>query len=544
MTAKLKRYPRLAWTITGALIAIPPIMGLYALWLGQDASWDLRNYHFYNPFAYLTGRMGYDIAVAHVATYYNPLMYIPFYYAVCAFPPKVIGFVLGLIPGCNIFLLYAIARRATQARQTRGGCWLCLAVALTGFFGAVNLSEIGTSFGDNILSLLVLAAVWLIISQRRRFEEDIRPGALVAVAAGALAGAAFGLKQPFAVYAVGLCAAFFGLGISFRRRFLLAFVFGLGVLAGAAATGGFWMIEMWDRYQNPLFPYFNQLFQSPWGAPAPYRDERFLPQDATDWLMFPFRPVRYPTGLGEVFFRDLRFPLLYLLAAGLLIKRALSRIRGTGAPGPQATPDDPGAVRPFILIFMAVSFILWMKLFGVYRYVIVLELLAPLAILLVWGALVRRTGFRTILAAACFVLILATLVPGDWDRRPWGPDYFGVASEVPPVPGDSLVLGAGFEPMAYMIPFFPPQVRFLRIQGYMTGPSSTPNETDRLMRGTIDAHRGPLYILFRSFDVENVLGALSAYGLEISGNCRELTPHVEPQQEHPFYLCTVRKRSS
>ena len=67
---------------------IPLAAGLYVIGIGQDANWDLRNYHFYNPFAYLTGRMGHDVAVSHVATYYNPLLYIPFYYAVTTLPPK------------------------------------------------------------------------------------------------------------------------------------------------------------------------------------------------------------------------------------------------------------------------------------------------------------------------------------------------------------------------------------------------------------------------------------------------------------------------
>ena len=49
--------------------------------------------------------MGYDVAVSHVATYYNPLLHIPFYYAVTALPPKAVGFLLGLIPGFNVLFL-------------------------------------------------------------------------------------------------------------------------------------------------------------------------------------------------------------------------------------------------------------------------------------------------------------------------------------------------------------------------------------------------------------------------------------------------------
>jgi hypothetical protein len=93
--------------------------------IGQDTNWDLRNYHFYNPFAYLTGRMGHDVAVSHVATYYNPLLYIPFYYAVTGLPPKAVGFILGLLPGFNILFLYAIARRVIDLGRPAHTAWFC-----------------------------------------------------------------------------------------------------------------------------------------------------------------------------------------------------------------------------------------------------------------------------------------------------------------------------------------------------------------------------------------------------------------------------------
>jgi hypothetical protein len=34
--------------------------------LGLDSNWDLRNYHLYNPHAWLTGRMAIDIAPAQL----------------------------------------------------------------------------------------------------------------------------------------------------------------------------------------------------------------------------------------------------------------------------------------------------------------------------------------------------------------------------------------------------------------------------------------------------------------------------------------------
>ena len=527
------------------LCLTPVAFGLSILWLGQDMSWDLRNYHFYNPFAFLTGRMGHDIAVSHVATYYNPLMYIPFHYAVTSLPPKAVGFILGFIPGLNVFPIYGITRQVVDLGRPTKTAWFCLGLTWVAMLGVINLAEIGTSFGDNVLSLPVLTAVWLIVRFRERLCASVRSGWPVAAAAGILAGSTLGLKLPFAIYCVGLCAAFFGLAAPFGRRFALAFVFGLGVLAGTALTGGFWLLEMWQRFQNPFFPYFNEFFKSPWGAAGSYRDVRFIPKNLAMWLLFPFWFNVDPTQVGEVGFRDLRFPLLYVLLLALLvfsIRRLLRRRSGTDAPAGGA---DIRATTGFFVIFMVVSFFLWMKMFAVYRYAIVCEFLVPLTVFLVLGALLRNPRRQLRAALVCLVFLLVTLDPGHWGRRPWTSDYFDVRLPALAAQRDAIVLVTGHDPIAYMIPFFPPQVRFLRIQGFVTGPSPTLNETDRLMMRALADHTGPVLILFRVYEEWHALHALEFYGLELDrAGCQTFVPGVEPQQDHLFYLCPVTPRPS
>jgi hypothetical protein len=117
------------------------------------------------------------------------------------------------------------------------------------------------------------------------------------------------------------------------------------------------------------------------------------------------------------------------------------------------------------------------------------------------------------LSAAAFVLLLVTLEPGDWGRKPWTADYFGFEAPALSEPRNTIVVVTGHDPMAYMIPFFPPEVRFLRIQGFMTGPSPTPNLTDRLMQAAIAKHTGSLFIIYRQYEEWSALNALEAYGL-------------------------------
>jgi hypothetical protein len=528
------------------LLGLTPVFfGLSILWLGQDISWDLRNYHYYNPFAFLNGRMSHDVAVAHVATYYNPLIYIPFYWAVTWLPPKAVGFILGFLPGLNVFPIYGITRRVVDPGRAGNTAWLCLALTLVGMLGAINLAEIGTSYGDNILSLPVLAALWLVVRFRQRLCASVRSGWPIAAAAGLLAGSALGLKQPFAVYCVGLCLAFFGLNTPFLRRLVLAFIFGVGVLAGTALTSGFWLLEMWQRFQNPLFPYFNEFFKSPWGAIGSYRDERYIPKHLAMWLLFPFWFSFDPNQVSEIAFRDLRFPLLYILLLALAACAFLRVRRKPGGIDAASGDFDRRAMTRFFVIFMVVSFVLWMKLFAVYRYAVVCEFLAPLTIYLVLGAVLRNPQRQVRAALAALVFLLVTIDPGHWGRRPWTSDYFDANLPALAAQRNSIVLVTGHDPIGYLKPYFPPQAPFLRIQGYMTGPSTTLNQTDRLMMQAIAEHKGPLLILFRVYEEWHARNALEFYGLQPDrSSCQQFTPGVEPQQEHPFFLCRVTPLTS
>src|ERR1700729_3791937 len=78
--------------------------------LGKDTSWDFRNYHWYVPYAYLNHRMGFDIAVAHQATFYNPTLDIPFYLLATHASAWIALGVLGAVQGSNVIPLYLIAR--------------------------------------------------------------------------------------------------------------------------------------------------------------------------------------------------------------------------------------------------------------------------------------------------------------------------------------------------------------------------------------------------------------------------------------------------
>jgi hypothetical protein len=537
------------WLTLAAWFMVPPLFGVLSVMLGQDANWDLRNYHYYNPYSFINGRMDFDALPSQVANFYNPLLYVPYYYAVSLLPPKGVGFLLGWIQGLNFPLLLAIARRMNPAKNDgTNSLWkqraICFGISLTGMLGAANISELGTMFSDNLLSLLILSSLLTILSAMRHLLSSIwRIRLSIVIAAGFLTGAAVGFKQPAAIYAVGMCAAFFFLETPFIHRFFLSFFYGTGVLSGIAASGGYWLHEMWTRFKNPLFPYFNLLFQSPMATIGDYKDARYLPESMGEALISPYFFGFAPYEFSEVAFRDMRIPLLYALLLALLVNRFVESV--SFRPEQQPTGTDPvydAAIR-FLLASGVISYLIWLKIFGIFRYALIIEMLAPLGIWLILDRTISSRIAKQAAVGGSMLMILAALSPADWGRVTWGEDFFGAKLPVIEKPEDTLVIMAGTDPSSYLVPLFPKAVRFVRIQSYFTGPSSRPNGYDRLMENIISKHAGPMYILYRSYENLVAISALDAYGLElINDSCQTFKPHIESNVIDPLYFCAVSKR--
>jgi hypothetical protein len=83
--------------VIAAGLAVALLGGLLSLLLGQDANWDLRNYHLYNGYAALHGRLGVDLAPAQLQSYFNPLLDVLHYALMSGLPAPLAGFALGAL---------------------------------------------------------------------------------------------------------------------------------------------------------------------------------------------------------------------------------------------------------------------------------------------------------------------------------------------------------------------------------------------------------------------------------------------------------------
>jgi hypothetical protein len=516
-------------------LAVPAAFGALALALGMDANWDLRNYHYYNAWAFLTDRYGQDIAVAQIPSFYNPLLDVPYFLLAQVLPARVLAVLLGSLHGLNFCLLAALGDALLPGPAhswRRAG--LCLLAAGAGVCGAVALSEVGTVFYDNLLSLGLFAALLAVVRFWPTLVAAPLPRALPrAILAGLPVGLAFGLKQTSVIYAVGVWTALLvTLPVPPARRLAVALACGLGICLGLAAGGGYWMAHLWSAYANPLFPMFNQLFRSPWGLADSYRDTQYL--DGPFWRRL-FYPVLFAIDsrqAGEIVFRDFR-----LLAAFLLIPLAGLAVacRRTGKTMPVS--PRPAA---FVMLAASLSYLAWLDLFAVYRYITALEMLSPLLVLLACGFLGPLGQYRLPAGAAMIGLLVVTTGPGTWIRVPFADKAVSATVPLLPQPQKTIVLLAGHEPLSFLLPSFPPEMRFLRIDSTFTNPDQATVRFNQVMREAVAAHQGPLLALFIPTERHDVVRRLGNYGLVLADRpCDAVT---SPIGAAPYALCPVERR--
>lgn len=196
-------------------------------------------------------------------------------------------------------------------------------------------------------------------------------------------------------------------------------------------------------------------------------------------------------------------------------------------------------MEPLLYSFLAVSYLTWLKLFAIFRYAMVIEMLAPLGIWLMIRRLDTSIGRRRILSLICIGMVFITTQPADWGRVHWGADYFGADLPQLEDPDHSLVLMTGTDAMSYLIPLFPPKVRFLRIQSYFNFYAEK-SGYDTWMAQRIQEHHGPMFVLYRASGVQAARDALASFGLQQNGkSCTRFMPRIEENEDVPFLFCTV-----
>ena len=503
---------------------------LFVVALGKDMSWDFRNYHWYAPYAFLNGRMGFDIAVAHQATYYNPFIDIPFYWLAQHTPSWFALGVLGAVQGSNVIPLYLIARSLLRLEEKRLAAAALTALCMT---GGLTISLAGTTYYDNVMSVFALTGLAILITQRETLTRGpLGRAALLSAAAGLVTGSAVGLKLPEAPYALGFAAALAVMPGDGKRRSVRLLAGGVAGVAGVALFAGYWLIHMEAITGNPLFPYFNEYFRSPLALPAPYRDTRFLPRDLWHAILDPILFSIDWRVADDLPYTDIRVGLAYVLliaTAILWLLRKRSRDALTDALGTRV-----------LFAFVTVSYLSWLSVFAIYRYILSLEMLAPIVVVAAVGAWPLSRYARLTVLAGLAIAVMATTRADFLERAPLGDPYVQVKLPPIPHPNHTMVLMTGEAPMGFLVPELPHQIPVLRIDGWLIQPQDG-SELTAEARRRVAAFKGDLDLIANPYEVNRAREAAGAYGLAFRlDECRD----IETNLGGPYLFCPLSRKAA
>lgn len=414
----------------GAIVAVVLLglcvfSGIFSILAGQDVNGDQVGYHAYIPFSAVTGRTGIDIAVNGVVSFNNPLMYIPFFYGIDGMPAKAVGFCIGAFQGLNLVAAALIAW--TLAKNFEPTSRLLCVIFAVGLAVALPFHqlELGRTFGDNWTSVPIVFGFFLALKSLGRTP-------LLLLSGGVLMGFAGGLKLTGLSSCIGLAIAYTLVSRNVSRIAILSLAF----LGGFLLAAGYWFAVMWYQWENPLFPYFNAIFRSPWFEPLNWRDNRFQLYSFGELFRIPWTFAFDSWRFNEGGFTDYRWLVMCLLL-GLFALYA----------GIQKRSREPVSLEVSLtILFVIFGFIVWAFQFHYARYLLAIDFVAQalMAFLLIHLSAsigIRSSKVRGIAGGAIVLgLILTSSLPApvSWSRQPWGQRWY--SAEDFDVPARSVVL--------------------------------------------------------------------------------------------------------
>jgi len=513
-------------------LGIVALLALCAAHTPSDADWDLRNYHVYNAHALITGRFWTDIAPAQLQTFYVPFMDI----ALGAIrdrldaTPVLRNVVLSLPQGIAAALAFVLTLRIVPTALP-GRRLLALLATLFSAAGAAGLPTLASAMSDMLPGAFMLGGLLLLTGET--------PGASPAGAtrsatlAGLAFGVAAGLKLTCMPYCLAAGAAL--LAVPPRppaKRLALLAAFGLAGIAVAAVIGGPWWLTMYRHFGNPVLPYLNQVFGSPFVPLRSFTDTRFLPRDLGMALAYPFYWATHARALvSELPVRDPRFAVAYIALGAIAVQTFRRR----------STAMRDGRVVPMLAVFFAVTFVLWEMQFSVLRYLATLELLTGAMVLAALRPLLERPGIRLPVvlgfATLCVAVQAMTIYP-DWGRMQ---GVLPMRASLPtPVEPDAVVVLLDGAPMAYLSDLLPRSARLVGANNNLVQPGSS-GLLAQWAAMAIRNQAGPLYGLEDPTEAPGAADqALAYYGLR-RGRCAPVQSNLDNNAVH---LCRLWPRGS
>lgn len=436
--------------------------------LGADMSSDTLSYHLYAGFSALHDRFSQDYFPAGPQSYFNPYVYVPFYWLVShGLSSLQISSSLALVHSVMLWLTYELAVSVCPSQDERRRLKFGLCAVAFAIVNPILLQQIGSSYADITSGEFVLAG-WLLLALAVRSPTTAR-----VVYAGLVCGIATGLKLTNAVHAIAGFAVLLLLPLSLGSKIRRAFAYGLSLGIGFLVIAAPWSYRLEARFGNPVFPLMNNVFRSPEYTTESAQALRFIPATAAEALWRPFAMIDPVTMVHEELRApDMRYAVLLLLAVAIFC-RWLWRRRSRRSRPPLAGPDAASARAQAALgCGLAVDWVAWLGGSGNSRYFLPMSSIAAVVVVaLLFRLLPAHPRVRLYAIAGILAIQGVQLWMGAdyrWNPAPWKDHWLDITMPAKLASEPALYLTMGAQTNSFIAPYLAPGAGLINLSGLYT----------------------------------------------------------------------------
>lgn len=244
---------------------------------------------------------------------------------------------------------------------------------------------------------------------------------------------------------------------------------------------------MWDKFGNPLFPQFNNFFLNPLAQSVAVGDTSWLPKTLWQQMLWPFIISVDAQKVGQINIRQIIWGVSYFLLIWFAVKTLYMKFKVTKA-------ESLTVSERLIIAIVVLGFFIWMKLFSIYRYMVPMDMLAPLFVFILCKALFPYLWAKRIAAVSIGIATLVVLSgTRTWWHEPWGEKL--LHAEVPALADPSrttVLMIEGDPPWAWLAIAFPVKVAFVQIQGNFPQGPGYPEQVKQILI----SRNGPAFAQF------------------------------------------------
>lgn len=365
-------------------LVVPIFWSISNVISGQDLNGDNYNYHLYDAYAWLNGRADQDLAPAGAHSYFNPYLDTFSFYLIQHLGGIPAQLICGFIDGMVAFPIFFIVRYFLNDKK-----YSIILSYLCSFACPMFIVQVGASNHDNFVALLDLVGLsFLLYSLKSSRKYSL-------CCAGILFGVAFGLKLTAATF-IPVC--FILLLFFSKEKIKDLCIAAFASFSGILLSSGAWYWHLYHKYGNPVFPFMNNIFKSTYASTDKNatRDMYFLTFHGMEKILYPFY---FSDHFNRVDAAGNAFSIVnysFMFCFVFILLYSVSTIQRFGIKESLKKKEN------ILIVLFLSSFYIWQYEFGVYRYLMAIDLLAPFLIFIfcqnIFENMFRKTDLSKVLA--------------------------------------------------------------------------------------------------------------------------------------------------